>query len=244
MKENRYDDPVFFDQYAQMSRSRLGLAGAGEWPSLEPLFPTLSDKRVLDLGCGYGWHCAYVLEHGARSVTGVDLSERMLAVARAKVSDPRAQFLRGAIEDADFPAAAFDLVFSSLALHYVADISAVFGRAFRWLAPGGTLLFSCEHPVFTAQGPQDWVYAPDGTPTHFPVDHYFEEGARDACFLGEHVVKYHRTLTTILGAVADAGFALEHVVEPQPTPEMLSTVPGMRDELRRPMMLIVRAKKS
>lgn len=244
MKENRYDDPVFFERYAQMSRSQLGLAGAGEWPALEPLFPALAGRRMLDLGCGYGWHCAYALEHGACSVTGVDLSEKMLAVAQAKIADPRATFLRAAIEDVRFPDASFDLVFSSLALHYVADIAAVFQNACRWLAPDGTLLFSCEHPVFTAQGPQDWFYGPDGAISHFPVDRYFEEGARDAVFLGEHVVKYHRTLTTILGAVTSAGFVIERVVEPQPTPESLAAIPGMRDELRRPMMFIVRARKA
>ena len=35
MKENRYDDPEFFEKYSQMSRSVQGLSGAGEWPSLE-----------------------------------------------------------------------------------------------------------------------------------------------------------------------------------------------------------------
>ena len=37
--------------------------------------------------------------------------------------------------------------------------------------------------------------------------------------------------------------SLERVVEPQPTPEMVRDVPGMADELRRPMMLIVRAER-
>ena len=57
MLENRYDDDVFFEKYGEMSRSRLGLAGAGEWPTLQPMLPPFEGKRVLDLGCGYGWHC-------------------------------------------------------------------------------------------------------------------------------------------------------------------------------------------
>ena len=75
------------------------------------------------------------------------------------------------------------------------------------------------------------------------MDHYFEEGERDAVFLGEHVVKYHRTLTTYLDGLARHGFCLKRVVEPQPTPEMVRDIPGMADELRRPMMLIVRAER-
>ena len=65
MKENKYDDPLFFQKYSEMSRSRLGLAGAGEWLALQSLLPDFTNLRVLDLGCGYGWHCVYAAEHGA-----------------------------------------------------------------------------------------------------------------------------------------------------------------------------------
>ena len=61
MKENKYDDPRFFEQYSQMTRSRQGLQGAGEWRELQKLLPDFSGKRVLDLGCGYGWHCRYAV---------------------------------------------------------------------------------------------------------------------------------------------------------------------------------------
>ena len=86
MKENKYDDPRFFEQYSQMTRSRQGLQGAGEWRELQKLLPDFSGKRVLDLGCGYGWHCAYAAQKGAVSVLGVDLSEKMLQTAREKNS--------------------------------------------------------------------------------------------------------------------------------------------------------------
>lgn len=54
-----YDNPAFFSAYAEMPRSRGGLAAAGEWHQLGPLFPDVAGKAVLDLGCGYGWHCGY-----------------------------------------------------------------------------------------------------------------------------------------------------------------------------------------
>ena len=119
MFQSHYDDPVFFKKYGQMPRSREGLAGAGEWPALEAVLPDFSGKRLLDLGCGYGWHCAYALDHGAKRVVGVDLSRRMLGVAQQKIDDPRAQLICGAIETVDFPSDSFDVVLSSLALHYV-----------------------------------------------------------------------------------------------------------------------------
>lgn len=97
----------------------MGLAGAGEWPALKAMLPELAGKRVLDLGCGYGWHCRYALEQGAREVVGVDISQRMLEQARCRTISERCRYLHMAMEDIDFPEACFDVVISSLALHYV-----------------------------------------------------------------------------------------------------------------------------
>ena len=101
---------------------------------------------------------------------------------------------------------------------------------------------SVEHPVFTAYGSQDWYYDSQGNILHFPVDNYYYEGKRDAIFLGERVTKYHRTLTTYLNTLLDNGFTITHVVEPKP-PQELMDIEGMKDEMRRPMMLLVSAKK-
>ncbi len=236
MKENKYDDGAFFEKYARMTRSREGLKGAGEWKSLEKILPGFAGRRVLDLGCGYGWHCVYAADHGALSVLGTDISEKMLAVAREKTDAPGVSYERAAMEDLDFAPGSFDVVLSSLALHYVEDYAGLARRVYDWLAPGGDFVFSVEHPIFTAHGTQDWVYGEGGKILHFPVDNYSLEGPRAAVFLGETVRKYHRTLTTYLETLLSLGFRLRHVVEPVP-PE------DMPDELRRPMMLLVAAVK-
>lgn len=243
VKENKYDDPVFFEKYAQMDRSRLGLQGAGEWKTLEPMLPDFAGRDVLDLGCGYGWHCAYAAEHGARSVLGLDISGKMLEVARGHHAASVIEYRRMVMEDADFADGSFDVVLSSLAFHYVADFGALVRKIVRWLRPGGDFVFSCEHPVFTAEGSQDWYRDEQGNILHFPVDNYYIEGRRQAVFLGERVTKYHRTLTSYVGALLSGGFTLTGLAEPQPPQEMIGTVPGMADELRRPMMLILSAKK-
>ena len=136
MKKSPYDRERFFEKYSQMDRSRLGLAGAGEWEPLEPLLPDFAGKRVLDLGCGYGWHCIYAAEHGAAAVTGVDLSEKMLDTAREKTHFPQVEYLHAAIEDVDFSPESFDVVFSSLAIHYLQDFPAFVERVRSWLKPG------------------------------------------------------------------------------------------------------------
>ena len=66
-----------------MTRSQKGLQGAGEWQTLEKCCLT-SKKQVLDLGCGYGWHCQYAVDHGAAAVLGTDISQRMLEEAKKR----------------------------------------------------------------------------------------------------------------------------------------------------------------
>lgn len=242
MKENKYDDEIFFRKYSEMNRSKQGLKGAGEWSELQKVLPTFEGLRVLDLGCGYGWHCLYAAQKGASSVLGVDISERMLATAESMNSHDRIEYRRGAMEDLEFSDGEFDVVLSSLAFHYVRDFRNLVEKISHWIAPGGYFVFSAEHPVFTAQGTQDWYYGQNGEILHFPVDRYFYEGERDALFLGEHVVKYHRTLTTYLNTLLENGFDLQNIIEPQPPVDMME-LPGMEDEMRRPMMLIVRAQK-
>ena len=243
MKENKYDEKIFFDKYSQMDRSRQGLQAAGEWPELQKLLPDFTGKRVLDLGCGYGWHCCYAAEQGAAWVLGTDISHKMLDVAHARNPMPNVEYRCAAMEDLNFAPESFDVILSSLAFHYVSDFEQMVQKIAQWLIPGGELIFSTEHPVFTAYGTQDWYYAPDGKILHFPVDRYFEESPRQAIFLGEAVTKYHRTLTTYLETLLQQGFVLQHVVEPQP-PESMRDLPGMQEEWRRPMMLLISARKN
>jgi ubiquinone/menaquinone biosynthesis C-methylase UbiE len=109
MRENKYDDTTFFEKYSQMNRSQQGLAGAGEWETLKKLLPDFRGKRVLDLGCGYGWHCIYAMENGAVSVIGVDISSKMLAAAREKTHFTEVEYRCCAMEDADYPAESFEI---------------------------------------------------------------------------------------------------------------------------------------
>ena len=237
-----YDDERFFAAYAEMPRSRHGLRAAGEWRQLRPLFPPLAGRRVLDLGCGYGWHCRFAAEQGAARVLGLDESRKMIERAEAYGGGAQIQYRVCAMEEYEYPAGAWDCVISNLALHYVADLGAVFERVRRTLVPGGTFLFNIEHPVYTAGVGQDWVYGGDGRPLYWPVDGYFTPGPRQTRFLGCPVTKQHHTLTQILMGLLTRGFALEAVEEAQPPADMLD-LPGMADELRRPMMLLVKARR-
>ncbi len=244
MKQNKYDDPAFFANYSQMARSIGGLEAAGEWPAFRALLPNLHGKNVLDLGCGFGWHCRYARTQQAQSVVGVDLSEKMIARARESTNDSAIEYRQLAIEDIDFPAEEFDVVLSSLALHYVEHFDTVCRKVHHYLVPEGIFVLSVEHPIFTALAAQDWYYGQQSERLHWPVDQYQDEGLRQARFLDHEVVKYHRTVATYINTLIDADFTITKLLEPQPTQEMLDKHPEMQDEARRPMFLLIAVIKN
>jgi ubiquinone/menaquinone biosynthesis C-methylase UbiE len=248
---NKYDDDDFFAKYQEMARSKYGLEAAGEWSTMVKMIPDLKGKRVLDIGCGYGWHCFFATEQGATSVVGIDNSHKMLQVAERKSKElfshddakyKSIEFKNMSIEDMDFPEGSFDVVISSLALHYVQSFADAAIKIARFLKPmEGEFVFSVEHPIFTSYGTGDWIYNEDGKLDHWPVDCYFSEGLRTTNFLGCEVVKYHKTLTTYINSLVTTGlFQITQVIEPLPEPEMLAKMP---EEARRPMMLLISAKK-
>lgn len=239
---NPYDDEQFFKEYAEMSRSKGGLSAAGEWHQLKPLFPSLQGKTVLDLGCGYGWHCSFAADQGAVQVLGLDLSSKMIEKAKKRNAAKQIEYRVCGIEEYTYPENMWDCVVSNLALHYIEQIEKVFQKVYRTLKPDGVFIFNIEHPVFTAGVGQDWIYAEDGRPQYWPIDNYFLPGERSTHFLGCSVTKQHHTLTQILMGLLNSGFELQAVEEARPSEEMMD-LPGMKDELRRPMMLLVKARK-
>jgi ubiquinone/menaquinone biosynthesis C-methylase UbiE len=243
MKQNKYDEPDFFAKYSHMKRSIGGLDDAQEWHAFRALLPDLHDKRLLDLGCGFGWHCRYARQQLARSVVGVDLSAKMLARAKATTDDPEIEYRRSAIEDINFLANAFDVVISSLALHYLERFDLVCQKVYRCLASGGAFVFSVEHPIFTALAAQQWCCGTRGNRLHWPVDTYQQEGPRHTQWMADDVVKYHRTVATYLNTLINSGFYISKLSEPEPTPEMLIDQPDLKDDRRRPIFLLIASVK-
>jgi SAM-dependent methyltransferase len=174
----------------------------------------------------------------------VDISERMLALAAAEHGHPRVTYHREAIERVAFPSDRFDLVVSSLAFHYVEDYPELVRRIAGWLVPDGILVYSTEHPIYTAVDPASgWALDPAGTRAHWKLDHYADEGWRTQDWFVEGVRKHHRTMATLINGLIDAGLTVERVLEPIPDAEALRRRPDFADEHRRPTFLLVRARK-
>ena len=241
MAQNIYDNPDFFAGYSQLPRQVQGLAGAPEWPAIRALLPDVTGRRVADLGCGFGWASRWFHEQGAISVLGLDLSRNMIDRARAD-SAAAIDYRFADLETLELPTAAYDLVYSSLAFHYVRDFGRLVRMIHKALAPGGDLVFTAEHPIFMAAAHPGWQPDEDGRKT-WPVNGYSIEGARRTDWFAKGVLKYHRTLATTLNTLIGAGFALRRLEEFAPTPEQIEAVPALAEELERPIMLLVAARK-
>ena len=244
MLKNKYDEKRFFEKYMAKPRSLKGLAEAGEWHIFQKMLPDFNGKKVLDVGCGLGWHCKYAADKGAVQVVGIDGSEKMLNAAAERNPSPKIIYKKMPAELINFPGQSFDIVISSLVLHYIENIPALFNKLSQVLVSGGEFVFSAEHPVFTAEGSECWFCDEKGKILHWPVDRYYEEGIRETVFIEEKVYKYHRTLTTYLNSLIQNGFEILEFQESWPSAEKVKTQPEIfADEFRRPMMFMVKARK-
>jgi len=243
--QNIYDDPEFFSGYETLRKTGAGLNDALEQPALLSLLPErLDGLRVLDLGCGCGGFSRLARRCGAREVVALDVSANMLECAAKLTQDSAIHYVRAGIEQFRGESGPFDLAVSSLALHYVEDYAALAAQVAKGLAPGGLFAFSVEHPMCTALARQQWVRDADGTPLHWPVDGYRDEGPRSTRWFVDGVIKYHRTVETYVNALLDCGLRLRRLLEPEPIDmDAARRVPEVDLHRRRPPFLLLAAEK-
>lgn len=242
MTQNIYDNAEFFQGYSRMRRSLEGLEGAAEWPALRALLPDLRGKRTLDLGCGFGWFARWAREQRARSVLGIDVSEKMLQRAKEMTLDDGIEYRRADMETIELPAASFDLVFSSLALHYIQNLERLMASVQAALVAGGWFVFSIEHPIHTAPRRPAWIDS-DGIRS-WVVNSYQTEGPRETDWLTKGVIKQHRTIGTMFDLLQRCGFVVTHLEEWGPTEEQIAAHPEMAEERERPMFLLMATRRA
>ncbi|MFA3778607.1 class I SAM-dependent methyltransferase [Yersinia sp. 1652 StPb PI] len=242
MTQNIYDNQAFFSGYAQLPRSVDGLAGAPEWEAIRQMLPSLSGSKVVDLGCGYGWFCRYACSQGASEVLGLDVSTRMLNRAKEMTTDENIIYRQEDLEHLHLPPQLFQLAYSSLTLHYIKALPALFATIYQALTPGGSFVFSAEHPIFTAAKQPGWLIADNGQKS-WPVNSYQAEGERITNWLAEGVIKQHRTLGTYINFLIKQGFIITHIEEWGPTTQQIIDYPALDEEKERPMLFLLSAKK-
>jgi SAM-dependent methyltransferase len=235
-----FDNPDVFDQYLQHRESRDNPNDAMETPVILDLLGPVHAGRILDLGCGDGRLGRTLLERGAATYVGVDGSAKMVALAKENLRGSAAQVVREDIRSWAYPLEAFDIVLSRLALHYIEDLDGVLHRIRGSLAPDGRFIFSVEHPVLTSC---DKALPPGTIRQDWIVDNYFDTGQRVTRWMGELVVKYHRTVEDYFVSLQRAGFVIEQLREGKPDRHAFSSNESFERRMRIPLFLIFGARK-
>src|SRR6185312_2389003 len=117
-----------------------------EAASLRTTPNNISFSNVLEIGCGIGKNTVWFAEK-AESVTAVDLSEEMLAIAKQKIKSPKVNFLQADIlQPWAFAASQYDLITFSLVLEHIENLEPVFEKVSSALSLNGICYISELHP--------------------------------------------------------------------------------------------------
>lgn len=227
-----------------------------EKPAIRAILPNLKNKKVLALGCGSGVETPWFYEHGAAEVVGVDISEGLIKIARQKFPDTDFRVMD--MTELNFSDESFDVVYSSLAVHYLPDWVPMLEEVRRVLASDGVFVFSCGHPVNSAM-----EYSHDDL-SHWALlgrrttkdtderviygDYVLAEsgGLRELTMpLGSmNVTIYQRSFSKMVSEIHAANMAVADVVEPTPTEELKGVDVRTYEKLRKlPEFIIWKLRK-
>jgi len=203
--------------------------------------------KICDLGCGEGFFSRLLAARGAQ-VTGIDLSENLLAHARRQSKGMSISYL---LDDAQQLASvadgSFDIVICNMALMDMGDLAATLHTVNRISVMGGLFFFSILHPCFvTPFSPNNPQIEQDANGNFVAkrVTRYSQEGkwySGGTGFCGT-LGSIHRKLSTYLNELAQAGFSLQEVSEPLLPPGRYETC---KEQWRStiPAFLIVQSVK-
>lgn len=240
MQQNIYDNPLFFKGYKKLRDEDKGFNEALEVPVIHHLLSNIKDSIALDLGCGFGHQVAYLIQHGAAEVIGVDISKQMINEARSRNNHNGVKFFCTPMESFDIGKNKFEIILSLMALHYIEDINSLFNSVFTGLKNGGQFIFSIEHPICTAcQAGWKKIDGKD----YWMVSDYSKEGLRLQNWFVEGVHKYHRKVSSIIQSLVSCGFMLTDIREPHPSKKCLEERNDLALHLERPPVLIIRVLK-
>lgn len=227
-----------------------------EKPAIRKIFGDLSGKSILNIGCGSAVDTQWLIENGAGSVTGIDLSKGLIAVGKGKY--PHLDLRIMDMETLEFEDASFDLLVSSLAIHYLPDWTRALKEANRVLKPGGRYVFSCGHPIDSAM-----KYSHEGDTYTALLGRGKNKKTGEVEYIGDYlkpdsngtselampirnlkVITYTQTFSNMVRYIREAGFTIEAAIEPLPIEQMKIVDINTYNKLRRfPSFIIWELRK-
>lgn len=245
MSESIYDTHVAFyiDFVDQALANQSSLLNLLLTHFTQILGNRLLGARVGDIACGEGYFSRFLGQLGPQEVIGIDISTALIKLAIERSHAANVSFR---VDDAQslrtFPDASLDIAVSQMAIMDIPDHRALFRSVRRVLRNDGVFVFSLLHPCFEAP-----FHLPDKspilvdaheTPIACLVHRYASEGYWQSGGTGVrgHMGAYHRTLSTLLNDLLDAGFLLERLDEP------VNGTEGLSMEIPRTLLVTARTR--
>jgi SAM-dependent methyltransferase len=195
-----------------------------ERPStLSMLASDLTNKKILDLGCGSGVYAQYFLEKGAQ-LTAIDFHQEMINILKQNCGDEVNAYVQdlsiGLPKEQD---ASYDLVIAPLMIHYIEDLNKLFKDIKRVLKDSGEFIFSTHHPMV------DFTASP--SKNYFKKELIKEEW--DTIGQSVNVCFYRRPLTELFSAIKNSGLCILEINEGILTEELSLKFPKIHERLSK-----------
>lgn len=203
------------------------------------LLENLSDKKVLEIGCGNGRSLEYVFGKGASDLWGIDISPNQIERTKAFLSSRgiSANLICSPMEDdCNIPKNYFDLVYSVYGIGWTTDLVKTFSKIYSYLKTGGKFIFSWSHPIHKCVSVENnrLIFS----------NSYFDESWYSANMDAKKIMLSNRKLSTYINALADCGFVIEKLVEENDN----DIVDKQNNEYSRkakmlPVLFVIKARK-
>ena len=239
----------FFNEYMNMrdDKEKMSANDLIEIPTLISMLPSLKNKTVLDLGCGSGNNCMKAIELGASYVLGTDISQNMINLAKERNNHKNIDYKLIPMEEINSINKKFDVVISSLAIHYVSDYEKLTKDIYELLNNDGLLIFSQEHPIGTGTILNEECKLGKkvilGDKEYVIVSDYNVNGERKVNWNIEGVIKYHRNFSCLINTLISAGFKIEEIIEPIPSEKVLEIKPKYINQFNVPYFIFIKVRK-
>ena len=244
--KNVYDNSVFFEEYQSMRTNKINANNLIEIPIMKEMLPDLKDKTILDLGCGAGDMDKYFIEMGAKQVLATDISTNMINIANTVNGNKKIEFKVLKMEDLEIINQKFDIVYSSLAFHYIEDFNKLLKNIHNLLNPNGILIFSQESPINmatskTEDNKQNKIEI-NGKQYHL-LSGYCQEGERQVWWNDTLVTKYHRTYATLVNSLIKNNFEIIEIKDSYASDEAVALCPKYIHQIDKPYFTFIKATK-
>lgn len=244
--KNVYDESGFFEQYETMRSQEINANNLIEIPIMKSILPDVKGKTILDLGCGSGDMDMFFVNNGAKKVVATDISQNMIDKAKQKYNTDKIDFTLLSMEQIGCLQEKFDIVYSSLAFHYVKDFNKLIGDIYSLLKPNGVLVFSQESPLSTApifleETDEKKIFLHEKR--YNLLSDYCNETERNNFWNGIKVTKYHRTYVTLYNTLLNNNFKILTALDSYASEKAVALCEKYKYQKDKPYFVFFKAEK-